>query len=220
MKKKHNQTIEQKRNEELKKFDGHIEENILTKRQEGVAWDWLACLQGILEARGIKKSQKELFKGITGNSPGWFETTRNGALKETHDKSLLWTFSKLVTFSNKDVDFVAAQKYISKEFKLHLWKYKISVFEDNTDKICDYIKETYKNNNKPFAICDNLKIWTNGLDVSFMQMVNVVEIQGDYITIESPITGLRRTERIYDFAKRYNEKKFFRDRGVFLFGIS
>ena len=220
--KNYNYWIEQKRNEELKKFEGRIGENILTKRQEGAFWDWLACLQGMLKNRGIEKSQKELFKGITGKFPGWFETTRYNNLKETHyNDSLFWTSFKLFTFSNEEVGFAAAQKYIIKEFKLNLWKYKISVFGDNTTEICDYIKETYKNNNnKPFAICDSLGISRPVSSDDFMQMVNVVEIQGDYITIESPLTGLRRTENIYDFVKRYNEKKFFKDSGIFLFGIS
>ena len=205
--------IEEIRNEYKKKFK-HTEDNILTKCQEGIDWDWLACLQGLLHNRGVEISQKELFKGITGKSPGWFKITKKNKLKEIRGSSLL-------NFFNGDIDFAAVEKYINKEFKLKLWKEIINVTEDNTDYICNRIKTVYeKNNKKPFAICENTHIWRNLTGAVSMRMVNVVEIKDDDITIECPLTGLKRTEKIHNFAKRYNEYKSFRDRGVYLFGIS
>ena len=63
-----------------REFEGQIEKNILTKRQEGVGWCWIACLQGLLKEKEIEKSQEEIFKEITGKKPGWFEHTRNECL--------------------------------------------------------------------------------------------------------------------------------------------
>lgn len=43
-----------------------INDNDPIKKQEGLAWCWNACLQRALHKLGIERSQKEIFKGITG----------------------------------------------------------------------------------------------------------------------------------------------------------
>ena len=117
--KKEQDFIDKLRKLYLKNFIS-IGENILTKRQERSAWDWLACLQGLLKDRGIEKSQKELFKGITGKSPGWFYQTTHNRLNEQYDSSKF--MNRIHMLYSRNVDFVEVEKYINKEFKLKLWK--------------------------------------------------------------------------------------------------
>ena len=216
---------EQTRIEYLEKFKGHIGPNILTKRQEGVGWCWLACLQGLLKDRRIEKSQKELFKEITDKSPGWFEVTRLNGMEPPKNffevvlEPLNTERTRIVNLI-EPVDYYAVEKYISEKFKLSLCYKRIQVTKDNTDDICNSIKNVYeRNNKKPFAILDSMvSAVTDGM--VYTHMVNVVEINGNDITIECPSTELRRTEKISDFAKRYNENEAFRRKDVFLYWIS
>ncbi len=216
---------EQTRKEYLEKFKGHIGPNILTKRQEGVGWCWLACLQALLKDRGIEKSQKELFKGITDKSPGWFEVTRRNVMEPPKNffevvLELLNKEGKRIANLIEPVDYYAVEKYIIEKFNLSFCYKRIQVTEDNTDDICNSIKNVYeRNNKKPFAILDSMVAGVKN-DIIYVHMVNVVEINGNDITIECPQTGLRRTENIYDFAKRYNENEAFRCKDVFLYWIS
>ncbi|MBQ2671340.1 MAG: hypothetical protein IJG00_00805 [Clostridia bacterium] len=218
--------IEQTRKEYLEKFKGHIGPNILTKRQEGIGWCWLACFQGLLKDRGIEKSQKELFKGITGKSPGWFEVTRSNAMELPKEEGFFEMLLDLINTKRQKlvsqlglIDYYSIKEYINKEFKLNLSYEKIHVTEDNTDDICDCINNVYQKNKKPFAIWDSMVANYSGGVVN-LHMVNVVEIKNNYITVECPTTELRRTENIHDFVKRYNENKVFRVMGVFLYWIS
>ena len=212
--------IEKIKKEHLEKFKGNIEPNKLTKCQEGAGWCWLACLQTLLKikGKGFEKTQKELYKEITDKSPGWFKVTRPNALllRGSFGDDLIANFIILTSVS---VDLIS--KYISENTNYEFIPRRIVCDNFDSDAPCNLIKDIYKNNIKgPFSILDSLCSFNTG-NVTMLHFVNVVEIcENDDIIIECPTTGLRRTESLKDFVKRYNENEYFKTDGVNYFYLA
>ena len=87
-----------------------------------------------------------------------------------------------------------------------------NISTNNEYQLCAAIKYIYEHKG-PFSILDNVYKYTR-------YFVNVVKIDGDNIIIECPVTGIKRTESIKNFVKRYNEHDYFKNYGVDLFYIA
>ncbi len=198
--------IEKTKKEYLEKFKGNIEPNKLTKCQEGTGWCWLACLQALLKIKGFEKTQKELYKEITDKSPGWFKITRtNGLLLRG-------------PMDSSNVTYGLIRKYINEKTNYN-FNNKTNISTNNEDQLCAAIKYVYEHKG-PFSILDSLCSDKSG-NANMLHFVNVVEIcENDDIIIECPTTGLRRTENLKDFVKRYNENDYFKKYGVNYFYLA
>ena len=210
--------IEKTKKEYLEKFKGNIESNKLTKCQEGTGWCWLACLQALLKIKGFEKTQKELYKEITDTSPGWFKVARPNTLllEESFEDDLI---SNFIMLASVPCDLIS--NYISENTNYEFKHDIIRCGNFDSDAPCNLIKDIYKNRVKgPFSILDSLysdKLGTT----TVVHFVNVVEIcENDDIIIECPMTGLRRTESLKDFVKRYNENDYLKNNGVNYFYLA
>lgn len=189
-------------------FKDHIESNKLTKRSKGYNWQWLACLQGLLKNRGIEKSQKSMYKGITGKSPNRFECFRRNGLaffEDSYEAKKLKSNYKGTGLLGDGTEGSCAylgqvRNYIEKVSN-NKYTYKVEYIDADVGKIsdvCNKIKEIYiKNGKSPFSIMDS-----TGYVVH--TTVNIIEIdENDNIIVEDPYLELRRTEPLENFVARY-----------------
>lgn len=166
--------------------------NKYTRKQEGIAWCWLACLQGIYKYNNVEVSQEDIFKKIFKVSPKYFEVQRLDIISAggVMPKS-----------------FVSSVNSIKPELK-----YNKAIIHTHNDKktgsvaiknaILDYYNSVGKS---AFAILDNFAGMLSGGSKYLGHVVNVVEINTDSneIRIEDPATGLSRKENLDEFCENY-----------------
>ncbi len=159
--------------------------NKFTKKQEGIRWCWIACLQGIYKYNGFEISQENIYKAIFNKAPSYFSVKRAQGLP-------VGILPKGCT---------AAINSININFKFNKAMIYYRDFED-LKSIENCIRDYYNSiGKKAFAIVDS---FISGK--SSLHFVNVVDITGEMITIEDPQSGLSRTEKLQDFCQRYYPK--------------
>lgn len=201
-----------------------IKQNKYTKMQEGVKWDTIACLQGLLKHKGVDISQGKIYRGIfdTWYTPIFKAHRRKGHLSQYENFGDFQSRS-IYNLCNKNGKFVLPSKF---RLKLNQWIYEIKTNNNYIlchDKVCNYVeKET---NNKynyrvefvPFD--ENKATFRNDIKKCIKEafnkhgmltitdsfsyknnkqinFVNLVDIKDDgyYLVIEDPVSGYSRTE--------------------------
>ena len=168
--------------EDLLKQKFCITPNRFTKKQEGIGWCWIACLQGIYKYNGFEISQENIYKAIYHKNPSYFSAKRNQGLPIG---ILFKSITGAINSINKNFKFNKAMIYYR----------DVKDLKSIENCIMDYYNSIGK---KAFAIVDS---FVGGQ--SSLHLVNVVDITGEMITIEDPQSGLSRTEKLQDFCKRY-----------------
>ncbi len=181
-------------------FQNHTEPIVFTKRQEGVSWCWLACLQALLKDRKIEKTQVQLYKEITGKDPGWFECTRKNGLVFFENLEIAKKNQRGYAYDDNHIYLDQIRKYIDQSTNGN-YEFKVEYFDmdmdTKVDDVCAKIKNIYKNNeNHPFSIIDSR--------AQILHMVNIIKIDNnDNVVVECPGTEIRRTEPLKNFVERY-----------------
>lgn len=200
-----------------------IKQNKYTKMQEGVKWDTIACLQGLLKHKGVDISQGKIYRGIfdTWYTPIFKAHRRKGHLSQYENFGDFQSRS-IYNLCNKNGKFVLPSKF---RLKLNQWIYEIKTNNNYIlchDKVCNYVeKETnnkynYKVEFVPFD--ENKATFRNDIKECIKEafnkhgmltitdsfsykngkqinFVNLVDIIDDYyLVIEDPVSGFSRKE--------------------------
>lgn len=162
--------------------------NKFTKKQEGLAWCWLACLQGLYRYNDIEISQEDIYKAIFHENPSRFNVTRGEYLPMgPWSKSFFNSINSL----NDNVKLNKATIYYRDVYDL--------------ESIENCIKDYYNSiGERAFSIIDNVFSGIRVENTFVLHFVNVVNITDGNITIEDPQTGLSRTESLKEFCERYS----------------
>lgn len=167
--------------------------NQYTKKQEGITWCWLACIQGLLKYHKIDLSQEDMFKMIFKTNPKYFEVERREPLYA----------GVMLKIANSPI----SSSLNNNGFKLRGGLIRACDF-DNGNQIREIILDYYNSiGNQPFCIIDSFAgaQQQTGSGLRLIHLVNVVNIDttDNTITIEDPQIGLSRTENLNDYCDRY-----------------
>ncbi|MDR1240702.1 MAG: hypothetical protein LBK29_02360 [Oscillospiraceae bacterium] len=178
--------VEQYASELRKTFN--VVDNVFTKKQEGVGWCWIACLQGMYKHKGIELSQEHIFRAIFNRNPEYLESRRT---------------EKLIIGTTAPNHLVRSINSLNTNYEYNKAIIHINGRRDETaikNSILDYYNLIGRT---VFAIIDSFTGSFAVNDIIVVHFVNVTNISEDAITLEDPQTGLSRTEKLQDFCQRY-----------------
>ena len=166
-----------------------LENNKYTPQQRGLAWCWLACLEGIYRSHGKENITQEYIHKQLGMKDLYFYILRfnaqplGEALKIIRDK---------INECSKDFKFVTAT----------IKSNSANIIEKS---ILDYYNKIGK---KPFSTVDSLVMPESGDGRKMFHMVNIVNIdeKTKEITIEDPQIGMSRKQSLTDFCQSYSRQ--------------
>lgn len=172
----------------------NVTPNVFTKKQEGLMWCWIACLEGMYKFSGVEISQEDIVRALYHKEPSYFNLLRLqgkpfGALPKDYRRS--------INSLNKSLRLNKAMIYFRGSKDVDALK----------DCIIDYYNSIGK---KAFGITDNFAFGKSG-NSYVLHMVNVVNITENDITIEDPQSGLSRTQNLRDFCRCYYDSGFMKN---------
>lgn len=182
---------------ERETFGDNLKDNIYTEKQKNINWSFIACLQGLYKMRGYNNiSQNEIYQKLFGTYPQdsrGYNCFKNIAY--VPDRPFVHSVNNILPGLNLTQVVINTNKSLI----------GYSSYDNNRIyQLMNKLKEIYRRCNR-FAIVDSFRGYTKINEYNIINYSNVINISGDYITLENSVTGKTRTESLYNFCKRYYE---------------